>query len=579
MVKLYAKRLKLKGYKFSKDTPWQREFEDSFIYEETSSQLRVIDEIKKDMQSDNPMDRLLCGDVGYGKTEVALRAAFKAIMDGKQVAFLVPTTILANQHYETALERMKDFPVKIEMLSRFRTKAQQNAILENTRKGYVDLLIGTHRILSSDIKFKDLGLLIVDEEQRFGVRAKEKLKILRENIDVLMLSATPIPRTLQMGLVGIRDMSLLDERPVNRFPTATYVLEYEPGIIREAIIREMERDGQIYFVYNKVLDIDRVSLELSNLVPEARIAIGHGKMTPRALEKVMKDFNDYKYDILLSTSIIETGLDIKNANTMIIYGANRMGLSQIYQLKGRIGRSDRTSFCYVTYEKNISLTEIAEKRLKAIKDFQDLGSGYKIAMKDLELRGAGNMLGESQSGHIDQIGYDLYVKFLEEALKKVKGEKITSQNSDITIDLKLDSYISSSYIKDLDSKIEIYKRISEVETYDELLDLNDELLDRFGEIPVPTQNVIKTALIKNIAKDFSFKRVYNDGKYINFFYEDMNAFSLEKFSSLREKYRENIEFSMSSPFSIKILIVSGAFEDSLNFLEYLKKLEKHLKNA
>lgn len=404
-----------------------REFEDSFIYEETSSQLRVIDEIKKDMQSDNPMDRLLCGDVGYGKTEVALRAAFKAIMDGKQVAFLVPTTILANQHYETALERMKDFPVKIEMLSRFRTKAQQNAILENTRKGYVDLLIGTHRILSSDIKFKDLGLLIVDEEQRFGVRAKEKLKILRENIDVLMLSATPIPRTLQMGLVGIRDMSLLDERPVNRFPTATYVLEYEPGIIREAIIREMERDGQIYFVYNKVLDIDRVSLELSNLVPEARIAIGHGKMTPRALEKVMKDFNDYKYDILLSTSIIETGLDIKNANTMIIYGANRMGLSQIYQLKGRIGRSDRTSFCYVTYEKNISLTEIAEKRLKAIKDFQDLGSGYKIAMKDLELRGAGNMLGESQSGHIDQIGYDLYVKFLEEALKKLREKRLLAK--------------------------------------------------------------------------------------------------------------------------------------------------------
>lgn len=552
LIEIYARRMKEKGYAFSPDTHWQREFEDSFIYEETSAQLRSISEIKEDMELEKPMERLLCGDVGYGKTEVALRAAFKAIMDGKQVAFLVPTTILAQQHYHTAIERFKEFPVNVEMISRFRTAGQQKAILKDIANGNIDLIIGTHRLLSKDLQFKSLGLLIIDEEQRFGVRHKDKLKELRQNIDVLMLSATPIPRTLQMGLVGIRDMSLLDEAPEERYPTTTYVLEYEPMIIREAIIKEIERGGQTYFVYNRVYDIDEMAFKIQELVPEASIVTAHGRMSERMLENVMIDFTNGEYDILLSTSIIETGLDIHNVNTMIIYNADYMGLSQLYQLKGRIGRGERTSYAYFTYEKGKSLSEISEKRLKAIRDFTEFGSGFKIAMRDLELRGAGNLLGESQHGHIDQIGYDLYVKFLEQAIKHAKGEKLDIREREVNIDLGIDSYIPSNYIQSSSDKIEIYKRIANISTLEELEDMFDELIDRFGDIPNPVLNVMYISLLKSMAQIIGFTQISGGDEYLKFEYEDVNLFNLEEFEFLTGRFEGKLELGFTTPPSITI---------------------------
>ncbi|HHX66995.1 MAG: transcription-repair coupling factor [Miniphocaeibacter sp.] len=567
LIELYAERSKIKGFSFSKDTEWQKEFESSFIYEETPSQIRSIEEIKKDMESDKPMDRLLCGDVGYGKTEVAIRAAFKAIMDGKQVAVLVPTTILAQQHYNTILDRFKDYPMKVEMLSRFRTAKEQKQILKDLNRGLIDIVVGTHKILSKDLVFKDLGLLIIDEEQRFGVRHKEKLKDLKKNIDVLTLSATPIPRTLQMGLVGIRDMSTLDEPPEERFPINTYVIEFNPQIIKDAINREMLRGGQIYFVYNKIHDIDEVRFKLLDLVPDAKIAIAHGRMSERELENVMLDFGDGEYDILLCTTIIETGLDIANVNTMIVYDADKMGLSQLYQLKGRIGRGDRTSYAYFTYEQNKSLTEISEKRLMAIKDFTEFGSGYKIAMRDLELRGAGNILGEVQSGHISAVGYDLYVKLLEETLGEIRGEAPKVKASEVEIDIKIDAYIPSSYIEDSNEKIDMYKKIASINTEEDYDEIVEELIDRFGDIPKMVQNIMDISLMKSYASKCGFERLFEKAGKIEIIYSDKKELDLKELEFISENYKGEMNFDLSDK-----PIISIEFKDNnlKNIIELLK---------
>ncbi|WP_100065561.1 transcription-repair coupling factor [Miniphocaeibacter massiliensis] len=574
LVELYAKRLEVKGYKFSKDTEWQKEFEDSFIYEETPSQLRSIDEIKQDMESEKPMDRLLCGDVGYGKTEVAIRAAFKAIMDGKQVAFLVPTTILAQQHYNTIVERFKEYPIKVEMLSRFRTAKEQNKILKDTSKGLIDIVVGTHKILSNKLEFKDLGLLIVDEEQRFGVKHKETLKKLSENIDVLTLSATPIPRTLQMGLVGIRDMSLLEDPPEERFPINTYVIEYNEQIIRDAIEKEISRGGQIYFVYNRIEDIDDRREELLNLVPDAKIAIAHGRMTEKELESVMLDFTDGEYDILLCTTIIETGLDIANVNTMIVYGADRMGLSQLYQLKGRIGRGDRTSFAYFTYQENKSLSEISEKRLMAIKDFTEFGSGFKIAMRDLELRGAGNILGESQSGYISSIGYDLYVKLLEETLGEIKGETKIVRESEIEIDIKLDGYIPSSYIDDSNEKIDMYKKIATISSEEDYDEIVEELIDRFGDVPKMVQNIMDISLMKSYAAKVGFSRIYEKASFINLVYSEKKEVNFKELEYMSENYKGKMSFDLSDIPVISVEIKEKNIKPIIDLLKVINTFNK-----
>ncbi|NLX60916.1 MAG: transcription-repair coupling factor [Tissierellia bacterium] len=544
LLELYAKRETQKGYAFSKDTIWQKQFEDSFPYEETDAQLRSIDEIKRDMEKPKPMDRLLCGDVGYGKTEVALRAAFKAIMDGKQVAFLVPTTILAQQHYNTIKERFSSFPVNIGILSRFRTAKEQKATIEGLKKGLVDIVVGTHRLLSKDIEFKDLGLLIVDEEQRFGVKHKEALKKLRENVDVLKLSATPIPRTLHMSLIGIRDMSLIDEPPGERYPIETYVVEFNELMIREAILKEIERGGQVYFVYNRVEDIDKIAAMLKKLVPEANIAIGHGQMSEKELENVMVDFINNKYNVLVCTTIIETGLDIPNVNTIIVYDADKMGLSQLYQLRGRVGRSNRVAYAYFTYEKDKVLTEVAEKRLRAIKDFTEFGSGFKIAMRDLEIRGAGNLLGVEQHGHIEAIGYDLYVKFLNETIKRLKGEKV-EDTIDTSIDLSVDGYIPLSYIEDEEQKIEVYKKIAAIKNIEDYRELIDELIDRFGDIPKEVENLLDISYIKNMASRLNIKNISQSGHKIILEFNTLEAISPNLVHYMANEYGRRIGFDLS----------------------------------
>lgn len=499
LIELYAKRRQEKGFKFSPDTEWQREFEDAFIYEETSGQLKAIEEIKEDMESEMPMDRLLCADVGYGKTEVAIRAAFKAVMDGKQVAVLVPTTILAQQHYNTFVERFKDFPIKIAVFSRFRTKKQMDSDILDMKNGFVDIAIGTHRLLSKDVKFKDLGLLVVDEEQRFGVRHKESLKLLKESVDSLTLSATPIPRTLQMSMIGIRDMSVIDEPPEERFPIQTYVTEQNDMLIRDAIIKEIERGGQVYYVSNRVKNMDEKLMELRKLVPEARFGVANGQMSERLLENTMMSFINHEIDVLICSTIIETGMDVPNANTMIVTDSNRLGLSQLYQLRGRIGRSNRLAYVYFTYEKGTELTEIAAKRLKSIKEFTEFGSGYKIAMRDLEIRGSGSILGERQHGHIEQIGYDLYIKYLKDAIKTLKGEFV-KEEVDTIIDIKVDSYIPRDYIEDEETMLEIYKKIATIETLEDYRDLVDELFDRFSDVPKKVSNLMDISYIRQMAK-------------------------------------------------------------------------------
>lgn len=499
LVELYAARQDAEGFQYGPDTVWQKEFEEMFPYDETDDQLTAIDDTKRDMESKKIMDRLICGDVGYGKTEIALRAAFKAVQEEKQVVYLVPTTILAQQIYNTFVQRMKDFPVRVDMMSRFRTPGEMKKTVEGLKKGYVDIIVGTHRVLSKDVQFKNLGLLIVDEEQRFGVTHKEKIKQMKQNVDVLTLTATPIPRTLHMSLIGIRDMSVLEEPPVDRVPIQTYVMEYNDEMIREAIHRELGRGGQVYYVYNRVNNIDEVANHVASLVPEANVAFAHGQMNEHQLEKIMLDFINGDIDVLVSTTIIETGLDIPNANTMIIQDADRLGLSQLYQIRGRIGRSNRTSYAFLMYKRDKMLKEDAEKRLQAIREFTELGSGIKIAMRDLEIRGAGNILGAEQHGHMEAVGYDLYCKMLNEAVIALKGGQEEEETFETVVDCDIDAFIPDGYIKNEYLKLDVYKRISAIETDDEYMDMQDELIDRFGDIPKSVDNLLRVAELKAMA--------------------------------------------------------------------------------
>ncbi len=499
LVQLYAARQNKAGFQYGPDTVWQREFEELFPYEETDDQMEAIEAAKRDMESKRIMDRLICGDVGYGKTEVALRAAFKAVQESKQVVYLVPTTILAQQHYNTFLQRMKDFPVRVDLMSRFRTQAQVKKTLADLQKGLVDIVIGTHRVLSRDVKFKDLGLLIIDEEQRFGVTHKEKIKQMKENVDVLTLTATPIPRTLHMSLAGIRDMSVLEEPPVDRLPIQTYVMEYNDEMVREAINRELARDGQVYYVFNRVKGIDEIAAHIQELVKDAVVVYAHGQMQERQLEKIMFEFVNGEIDVLVSTTIIETGLDIPNANTMIIHDADRMGLSQLYQLRGRVGRSNRTSFAFLMYKRDKLLREEAEKRLQAIREFTELGSGIKIAMRDLEIRGAGNVLGAEQHGHMEAVGYDLYCKLLNQAVQALQGKRTEEDEFETVVDCDINAYIPSSYIRNEYQKLDIYKRISGIENEEEHMDMQDELMDRFGDLPKSVENLLLVASLKALA--------------------------------------------------------------------------------
>lgn len=573
LVKLYAERSKIKGHAFSKDTAWQNDFENSFPFEETYSQIRSINEIKSDMESDKPMDRLLCGDVGYGKTEVAIRAAFKAIMDGYQVAFLVPTTILANQHYETIRKRFAKFPVNVQMLSRFNSKNKNDLIIKDLKAGKVDLVIGTHRLLSKDVSYRKLGLLIIDEEQRFGVKHKEQLKEFKSSLDVLTLSATPIPRTLQMSLSGIRDLSTLDEPPEERMPVNTYVIEYDNSIIKQAIEREISRGGQVYFVYNRVNDIEKLYNHIKDLVPESTVAIIHGKVSPKQIEKTMLEFIDGDIDVLLSTTIIETGMDISNVNTMIIYDSDMMGLSQLYQLKGRIGRGNRSSYAYFTYRTGKILTDISEKRLKSIRDFSDFGSGYKIAMKDLELRGAGNLLGESQSGHVEAIGYDLYVKFLQEAVEKASGKEVTIKDKeDIYIDIKVDGYIPSFYIEDQSQKIEIYKRIALIQDDDDYNELVGDLIDVYGDIPVMVDNLMYISMIKALADELKFSEIREKKGNVNIYFKDKDKFSFEELAEINETFEGDMSLDLSNKPAFMIPVSKTKLMDTYELLKIIKKV-------
>ncbi|MFA5524733.1 MAG: transcription-repair coupling factor [Tissierellales bacterium] len=571
LIKLYASRQTVKGYSFSPDTPWQKQFEDAFSYEETDDQLRCIEEIKKDMEKDKPMDRLLCGDVGYGKTEVALRAAFKAIMDGKQVAILVPTTILAQQHYNTIIERFSQFPIKAEMLSRFRTPNQQKKIINDLKSGNLDIVVGTHRLLSKDVKYKDLGLLVIDEEQRFGVKHKETIKIIKESVDVLTLTATPIPRTLHMSLIGIRDMSVIEEPPEERYPVQTYVVEHNEQQIRDALIRELNREGQIYYLYNRVQNIQQFATRVKTLVPDARVAIGHGQMSERELEKVMMDFLSRDIDILVCTTIIETGLDIPNVNTIIINDSDKMGLSQLYQLRGRVGRSNRIASAYFTYEKNKVLTEVAEKRLKAVKEFTEFGSGFKIAMRDLEIRGAGNLLGSEQHGQMAAIGYDLYVKFLDETIRKLKGEQ-EDEIVETTIELNVDGYIPKKYIENQEQKVEIYKRIASIMSKQDYSDVLEEIIDRFGEIPNEVTNLLKISYIKSLCSKSKITTVSQNDQMIKLEFKSIENITPELINELVISYGRRMTFDLSKTPNFKYKLTGKSQKSMLIELE--KVIEK-----
>ena len=548
LVKLYAARQGESGYQYGPDTEWQREFEEMFPFEETDDQLAAIEDTKRDMESGKIMDRLICGDVGYGKTEIAIRAAFKAVQENKQVVLLCPTTILAQQHYNTFVQRMKDFPVRIDMLSRFRTAAQQKKTIADVKKGMVDILIGTHRVLSKDIVFKDLGLLIIDEEQRFGVTHKERIKQMKKNVDVLTLSATPIPRTLHMSLIGIRDMSVLEEPPLDRMPVQTYVMEYDEEMVREAISRELARDGQVYFVYNRVSDIADVAARIRALVPEANVAFAHGQMKEQELESIMYDFINGDIDVLVSTTIIETGMDISNVNTLIICDADRMGLSQLYQLRGRVGRSNRNAYAFLMYRKNKMLKEEAEKRLHAIREFTELGSGVRIAMRDLEIRGAGNLLGAEQHGHMEAVGYDLYCKMLSEAVREAKGEEI-QEDFETSVDLTINAFIPASYIPEEGQKLELYKRIAGIENQEEAEDMLDELLDRFGEPPLSVRSLMDVSVVKVAAHRAWITEIRQTGEEIRISFFERARLNPAVFPALmaEEQYRNCLVFHMGKP--------------------------------
>ena len=517
-----------------------------FPFEETDDQLQAIEDTKHDMESKKIMDRLICGDVGYGKTEIAIRAAFKAVQEGKQVVCLVPTTILAQQHYNTFVQRLKEFPVRIDLLCRFRSAAEQKKTIEDTKKGFVDILVGTHRVLSKDVVFKDLGLLIIDEEQRFGVTHKEKIKKLKENIDVLTLTATPIPRTLHMSLIGIRDMSVLEEAPNERMPIQTYVMEYNDEMVREAITRELARDGQVYYVYNRVNDIADVAGRIQSLVPDANVAFAHGQMKERELEDIMYDFINGDIDVLVSTTIIETGLDIPNANTMIIQDADRFGLSQLYQLRGRVGRSNRMAYAFLLYQRDKLLKEVAEKRLSAIREFTDLGSGIKIAMRDLEIRGAGNLLGEAQSGHMEAVGYDLYCKMLNEAVRQLKGGP-EAETFTTLIDLNVDAYIPEYYIKNEYQKLDIYKRIAAIESEEELEDMTEELIDRFGDIPKKVQQLLVIASLKSLAHSVYVTAIEQKGEEIRFTMYEKAKIDPSGIPKFLDSYKNDLIFRAEEP--------------------------------
>ncbi len=544
LVMLYAARQQTHGFRYGEDTVWQKEFEEMFPYDETEDQWDAIEATKTDMESGKIMDRLICGDVGYGKTEIALRAAFKAVQDGKQVVYLVPTTILAQQHYNTFAQRMKDFPVRVDLMSRFKTSSQIKKTVEDLRKGMVDIVVGTHRVLSKDVQFKDLGLLIIDEEQRFGVAHKEKIKQLKENIDVLTLTATPIPRTLHMSLVGIRDMSVLEEPPVDRMPIQTYVMEHNDEMVREAIHRELSRGGQVYYVYNRVNNIDEVANHIAKLVPEAVVTFAHGQMHEHELERIMFNFVNGEIDVLVCTTIIETGLDISNANTMIIQDADRMGLSQLYQLRGRVGRSSRTAYAFLMYKRDKMLKEEAEKRLQAIREFTELGSGIKIAMRDLEIRGAGNVLGAEQHGHMEAVGYDLYCKLLNQAVLELKGVRREEDTYETVVDCDIDAYIPTSYIKNEYQKLDIYKRISAIENEDEHMDMQDELMDRFGEMPKPVENLLKVAALKALAHSAYVTEVNINRQEIRLTMYKNAKLKVEGIPKIIEEYRGDLKFHM-----------------------------------
>lgn len=575
LVKLYAARQEKAGFQYGTDTVWQREFEELFPYDETDDQMDAIDAVKKDMESRRIMDRLICGDVGYGKTEVALRAAFKAAQDSKQVVYLVPTTILAQQHYNTFVQRMKDFPVRVDMLSRFCTPARQKRTLEDLRKGMVDIVIGTHRVLSKDMQFKDLGLLIIDEEQRFGVAHKEKIKHLKENVDVLTLTATPIPRTLHMSLAGIRDMSVLEEPPVDRTPIQTYVMEYNEEMVREAINRELARNGQVYYVYNRVTDIDEVAGRVQALVPDAVVTFAHGQMREHELERIMADFINGEIDVLVSTTIIETGLDISNANTMIIHDADRMGLSQLYQLRGRVGRSNRTSYAFLMYKRDKLLREEAEKRLQAIREFTELGSGIKIAMRDLEIRGAGNVLGAEQHGHMEAVGYDLYCKMLNQAVLALKGETLEEDSYDTVVECDIDAYIPGRYIKNEYQKLDIYKRISAIETEEEYMDMQDELMDRFGDIPRSVENLLKIASIRALAHQAYVTEVVINRQEVRLTMYQKAKLQVDKIPDMVRSYKGDLKLVPGDVPSFHYIDRRNKNQDSL---EMMGKAEEILKS-
>ena len=541
LVELYATRQEKQGYIYETDTVWQREFEEMFPFEETQDQQTAIEEVKADMESTKIMDRLICGDVGYGKTEVAIRAAFKAVQENKQVAYLVPTTILAQQHYHTFVQRMKDFPVKVELLCRFRNAAQQKKTIEDLSKGQADIVIGTHRLLSEDVKFKDLGLLVIDEEQRFGVRHKEIIKKWKDNIDVMVLSATPIPRTLHMSLIGIRDMSVLEEAPVDRMAIQTYVLERSEEMIREAIQRELSREGQVFYVYNRIEDIESVAAMVGKLVPEARVAYAHGRMKESQLEKIMYQFVEGEIDVLVSTTIIETGLDISNANTIIIDDSDRMGLAQLYQLRGRVGRSNKMAYAFLLYRRDKMLKEVAEKRLAAIREYTDLGSGFKIAMRDLEIRGAGNLLGEAQHGHMESVGYDLYCKMLNQAVKHFKNED--EEHYSTTVDLNVAAFIPSKYIPNEYQKLDVYKRIAGIETEEDVDDMMEELIDRFGNMPKEVHKLLQIAILKNMAHAAYVIAVEEKNTEIKFTMYEKSKVVPDRIAALIKKYNGVLKFS------------------------------------
>ncbi|GAV22791.1 transcription-repair coupling factor [Carboxydothermus pertinax] len=566
LLELYAKRMAKPGFAFSPDTVWQKEFEERFPYEETPDQLKAIAEVKRDMEKPKVMDRLLCGDVGYGKTEVALRAAFKAVMDGKQVAVLTPTTLLAQQHYNTFKERFSGYPVEIRLLSRFQTAREQKATLNELKKGKVDIIIGTHRLLQDDVRFYDLGLMIVDEEQRFGVAQKERLKLLTETVDVLTLTATPIPRTLHMALVGIRDLSILNTPPENRFPVQTYVLEEDPFIVRDAIRRELGRGGQVFFVHNRVYDIEEVAAWVQALVPEARVAVAHGQMKEEQLERVMLEFISGKYDVLVSTTIIETGIDLPNVNTLIIKNADRFGLAQLYQLRGRVGRSNRIAYAYLMYEKDKVLKESAEKRLAAIKEFTEFGSGLKLAMRDLEIRGAGNLLGPEQHGHIAAVGFDMYMKLLQEAVAELKGQA-TTEEVEPQLELNLTAYIPESYIPDEKQKIEMYRRLSRTRNLEDLRDVVDELIDRFGAIPREVENLIKLIKIKIMAAKLKVKGIYQTEGELKIQFFPNPEITAEKLARISGQLKGRVVFGMNPDLEVRCRIKGIIGDEIFSLLE------------